>query len=145
MAEKTTKPNSDEGVIIPPSYKLPLLLSLVGITSIPLPLTNWPSISLATFGFFLLLQSLTLKIKITSKALIVLQLGRELRQFPFENWLAWRLLFHKMPGLLYFREKASPHLLPILFNPDILKLELQKRVGNLEVGKKEDLASKTKN
>jgi len=38
-----------------------------------------------------------------------------------------------IPGIFYFREKASPHLLPILFNPKQLKDELLKKVDSLEI------------
>jgi len=38
-----------------------------------------------------------------------------------------------IPGIFYFREKSSPHLLPILFNPKQLKDELIKKVDSLEI------------
>ena len=36
--------------------------------------------------------------------LIVMQLGNELRRFPFKNWIAWRIILPELPGFLYFRE-----------------------------------------
>ena len=65
----------------------------------------------------------------------MIQLGRELRRFPFDKWIAWRILLPQLPGLLYFREEASPHLLPILFNPKSLETQLRLRVKDLEINK----------
>ena len=93
----------------------------------------WPTIVFASFSVFLLLQSFTLRIKITSEDFIVLQLGKEIRTFPFKNWISWKFFFPIVPGIFYFREKSSPHLLPILFNPKQLKNELLKRVESLEI------------
>ena len=130
---KNTEPNSTKGIIIPPSFQLPLLITVFGILLLPLPLTPWPTIIISSFGLFLLFQSFTLRLEITEKDLIVLQLGKELRRFPFKNWLAWKLLLPKLPGLFYFREEASPHLLPILFDPKVLETQLKLRVGTLEI------------
>ena len=130
---KNTDPNSTKGIIIPPSFQLPLLITVFGILLLPLPLTPWPTIIVSSFGLFLLFQSFTLRLEITEKDLIVLQLGKELRRFPFKNWLAWKLLLPKLPGLFYFREEASPHLLPILFDPKVLETQLKLRVGTLEI------------
>ena len=133
MMSNPTQTNSNEGVILSPSFQLPLLIILLGLLLLFLPLTPWPTIIISSFGFFLLLQSFTLKIQITEKDFIVLQLGKELRRFPFQNWVAWRIFLPKLPGFFYFREEASPHLLPILFNPRELETQLKLRVGNLEI------------
>ena len=93
----------------------------------------WPTIVSASFSFFLLLQTFTLRIKITNKDFIVLQLGKEIRNFPFKNWISWKFFFPVIPGIFYFREKSSPHLLPILFNSEQLKNELLKKVESLEI------------
>jgi len=95
----------------------------------------WPTIISASFSFFLLLQAFTLRIKITQDDFIVLQLGKEIRRFPFKNWISWKLFLPKLPGIFYFREKSSPHLLPILFNPDELQNELINKVKELEIKK----------
>tara|TARA_Y100001968_G_C19263093_1_gene670283 strand:- start:472 stop:879 length:408 start_codon:yes stop_codon:yes gene_type:complete len=125
--------NSQEGVILAPSFRLPILIIFLGALLLLLPLKPWPTVIVSSFGFFLLLQSFTLKLQFTEKDLIVLQLGRELRRFPFKNWIAWKLLFPIIPGFFYFREEASPHLLPILFNPKELQDQLKLKVGDLEI------------
>ena len=74
-------------------------------------------------------------LKFTKNDLIVIQLGNELRRFPFEKWIAWRIILPQLPGFLYFREEASPHLLPILFEVNSLREQLRLRVKDLEIEK----------
>ena len=125
-----------DSVILPPSYRLPILIIFTGLLFLITPFHPWPTIVISSFGFFLLLQSFTLKLKFTKDDLIVMQLGNELRRFPFEKWIAWRIILPQLPGFLYFREEASPHLLPILFEVKSLEEQLRLRVKNLEIGNK---------
>ena len=120
-------------VILSPSYRLPIFIILLGLLFLITPFHPWPTIIISSFGFFLLLQSFTLKLKFTNEDLIVMQLGNELRRFPFKNWIAWRIILPELPGFLYFREEASPHLLPILFDINSLKEQLRLRVKGLEI------------
>ena len=132
-----------DSVILSPSYRLPIIIIFVGLLLLITPFQPWPTIVISSFGFFLLLQSFTLKLKFTQEDLIVMQLGNELRRFPFKNWIAWRIILPKLPGFLYFREEASPHLLPILFDVHSLKEQLRLRVKDLEI-QKEVESSKSK-
>ena len=132
-----------DSVILSPSYRLPIIIIFVGLLLLLSPFHPWPTIITSSFGFFLLLQSFTLKLKFTNEELIVIQLGNELRRFPFKNWKAWKIILPKLPGFLYFREEASPHLLPILFEVNSLKEQLRLRVKNLEIQKEVD-SSKSK-
>ena len=112
-----------------------MIITLLGFFLLPLPTFHpWPSILISSFGLFLLIQSFTLRLEITPEALVVLQLGRELRRFPFKEWLAWRIFLPWLPGILYFRETASPHLLPLIFNVEMLEAELRKKVEGNNVG-----------
>ena len=119
--------------IISPSFQLPIILIFLSFMLLFLHIGYWPTIVSASFSFFLLLQSFTLRIKITNEDFIVLQLGREIRTFPFKNWISWKFFFPIIPGIFYFREESSPHLLPILFDPKQLKNELLKKVESLEI------------
>ena len=134
--ELSSNSGKDKSLDLPPYPRLPLLIILLGVPLWFVPFSNqWSSIIITSFGIFLLIQTLTLRIEFTDKALVVKQLGREIRNFPFKNWVAWRLLLPKLPGLLYFRETASPHLLPIIFDPVQLEKELKNKVGHLETPK----------
>ena len=123
----------EESVTIEPSFQLPIILIALSFSLLFLKIGSFPTIISASFSFFLLLQSFTLRIKITQDDFIVLQLGKEIRRFPFKNWLTWKLFLPSLPGIFYFREKSSPHLLPILFDPKELRNQLKDRVGELEI------------
>ena len=128
-------PLDKDFVILSPSYRLPVVIIFIGLLFLITPFHPWPTIIISSFGLFLLLQSFTLKLKFTESDLVVIQLGNELRRFPFKKWIAWRIIFPQLPGFLYFREEASPHLLPILFEVNSLREQLRLRVKDLEIGK----------
>tara|TARA_B100000674_G_C37229424_1_gene640694 strand:- start:74 stop:475 length:402 start_codon:yes stop_codon:yes gene_type:complete len=129
------KSEIENSVTISPSFQLPIILIFLSFMLLFLSIGIWPTIISASFSFFLLLQAFTLRIKITETDFIVLQLGKEIRTFPFKNWITWKLFLPKLPGIFYFREESSPHLLPILFDPKQLREELLKRVESLEIKK----------
>ena len=128
--------NLEDSVTISPSFQLPLILIALSFSLLFLNIGTYPTIISASFSFFLLLQAFTLRIKISKDDFIVLQLGKEIRRFPFKNWLTWKLFLPSLPGIFYFREKSSPHLLPILFNPEQLRNQLKDKVGELEINQK---------
>ena len=125
--------NLEDSVTISPSFQLPLILIALSFFLLFLNIGTYPTIISASFSCFLLLQAFTLRIKISQDDFIVLQLGKEIRRFPFKNWLTWKLFLPNLPGIFYFREKSSPHLLPILFNPEQLRDQLKDKVGELEI------------
>ncbi len=125
--------NLEDSVTISPSFQLPLILIALSFLLLFLNIGTYPTIISASFSFFLLLQAFTLRIKISQDDFIVLQLGKEIRRFPFKYWLTWKLFLPNLPGIFYFREKSSPHLLPILFNPEQLRDQLKDKVGELEI------------
>ena len=127
------KSKIEDSVTIAPSFQLPIILIFLSFMLLFLGIGIWPTIVSASFSFFLLLQAFTLRIKITKEAFIVLQLGKEIRTFPFKNWISWKLFLPQLPGIFYFREESSPHLLPILFNSKQLQKELLNRVESLEI------------
>ncbi len=131
-----------EGVILTPAPRLPLTIVLLGLFLLPLPLSPWPTVVISGFGLALLFQAFTLRLEFTKTDMIVWQLDRELRRFPFKDWLAWRIFLPWLPGILYFREIQSPHLLPILFDLEQLREQLKLKVGNLEKPKKAILSNK---
>ena len=120
-------------VTLKPDARLPLLVVVFGAALLPLPLHPWPTLVVVLFGVFLLIQTASLRLEFEERALIVWQNSRELRRFPYDQWLTWRLFAPWLPGLLYFRETQSIHFLPILFSPKQLRDQLELRVGALEV------------
>ena len=124
---------STDSVTLSPDARLPLLVVAFGLALLPLPLSPWPTAVVVLFGLFLMLQTASLRLEFEERALIVWQNGRELRRFPYDQWLTWRLFAPWLPGLLYFRETQNIHFLPILFSPKQLREQLELRVGALEV------------
>jgi len=133
--------STPSSVTLKPDVRLPLLVVALGAALLPLPLHPWPTLVVTLFGLFLLLQTASLRLEFEEKALIVWQNGRELRRFPYDQWLSWRLFAPWLPGLFYFRETQSIHFLPILFSPGELRDQLEQRVGDREVPKAEDADS----
>ncbi len=123
-------------VILSPNPRLSIFIIAIGVILILIPINYLFGVVIGCFGLFLLIQTFTLRLEFEQEAMVVLQLSREIRRFPYKKWLAWRMLFPALPGILYFREEASPHLLPILFDKNELQKQLRLRVGNLEKPKK---------
>ena len=128
----STETNS---VIISPSPRLPLLILLLSASLWFLPLSPWPTLVVGLFSVFLLVQTYILKFEFSEDDLVVWRGQEELRRFPFNEWMSWRLFAPWLPGLFYFRESKSIHFLPILFNPAELQEQLEQRVGQLQQGK----------
>ena len=124
---------SSASVTLSPDARLPLVVVTLGLALLPLPLSPWPTAVVVLFGMFLLIQTASLRLEFEERALIVWQNGRELRRFPYDQWLTWRLFGAWLPCLFYFRETQSIHFLPILFSPRQLREQLELRVGALEV------------
>ncbi len=121
-----------EEVTLTPRYWVPLGLTLIAGGVLTLS-PRWPgflytALSLLTLAAFLALQTNLLRLCFQAEALVVLRSGEEIRRFPYDAWLAWRVFFPALPVLFYFREQNSPHLLPMLFDADALRAELERRV-----------------
>ena len=123
---------SKRAVSISPSPRLPLLILVLGPALLPLPWHPWPTLANSLIALALLIQSYSLRLEFDDRALIVWRGNQELRRFPYEDWISWRLFWNGFPTVLYFRERKSPHLIPVLFNASELREQLRARVGNLE-------------
>ena len=137
MSDPSPSPASADAssASIAPSPRLPLAILLLGAALLPLPLRPWPSLVVALFGLFLLLQTYSLRLEFCADTLVVWRGQTELRRFPYAEWKSWRLFAAWLPGLFYFREVNSIHFLPILFDPAQLREQLVQRVGALETPK----------
>ena len=85
-----TSPKTDS-VIISPSPRLPLLILLFGVALLPLPLCPWPTLVMSAFSLFLLVQTYSLKLEFSDAELVVWRGHKELRRFPYNSWISWRL------------------------------------------------------
>ncbi|NEO55759.1 MAG: DUF3119 family protein [Okeania sp. SIO3B5] len=109
-----------------PSYKIPLVLI---ISALPLAFWQlWVSLAIALLGLFLLLQTVTIRLKFTDISLEVYRSEKLIRNFPYQDWLNWEIFWSPVPILFYFREVKSIHFLPIIFDPKTLKNCLEKHL-----------------
>ncbi|MEM9136258.1 MAG: DUF3119 family protein [Cyanobacteria bacterium P01_F01_bin.42] len=122
----TNTVSQDETMILAPSFALPL-----GFGAIALPLYYWagPWAALlpGILAVFLAIQAATLRIHFTKVALELYRGDKQLRYFPYDQWMHWEIFFGPVPILFYFKEIRSIHFLPILFNPEQLKTALVQR------------------
>jgi hypothetical protein len=124
-----------ESVSLAPSFTLPLGISLLGLLCLPLQPSwggfRWLALALVLFGGFLLLQARLLRLEFNEVALLVWRGETEIRRFPYATWLSWRVFWPGLPVLLYFREERSIHLLPMLFDPAVLREQLERHLAHL--------------
>ena len=112
-----------QSIELAPSYKIPLVLI---IAALPLAFVQkWVSLAIAILGVFLLIQTLTIRLRFTETALEVYRLEKLLRNFPYQDWLNWEIFWSPIPILFYFREIKSIHFLPIIFDPKMLRTCLE--------------------
>ena len=132
QATATAKGADDGATILAPRFWVPLGVMALGGLALAAKArwsgAPWLGLPLLVFGAFLLLQAAILRLSFTAEALLVLRAGQEIRRFPYDAWLDWRLFLPALPVLFYFREQRSPHLLPVLFDATVLRAELERRI-----------------
>jgi len=132
-APQATPPPSDSDITLEPRYWVPMGVTLLGPASLlSAPLwggSRWLCLAMVLFGGFLLLQAGILRLRFSGDALLVLRLDQEIRRFPYAEWTGWRVFWPALPALFYFREIRSIHLLPVLFDADELRRQLEQRVA----------------
>lgn len=114
-----------------PSYTIPIVLVIVAV---PLLLVQaWLSLIISLFGFFLMFQTSTIRLKFTETSLDIYRYETLIRRFPYQEWQNWQIFWPTMPILFYFREVKSIHFLPILFDPKMLQNCLEQRCPKKEL------------
>ena len=116
---------SQQTVELAPSYTIPLVLVLGAIPF--LLVLPWLSLAIAAFGLFLLFQTVAIRLKFTPTTLEVYRSQKLIRNFPYSEWQNWRIFWHPVPILFYFKEVKSIHFLPIIFDPKTLQTCLEQR------------------
>jgi hypothetical protein len=139
METPVTASSTAESTTLKPSYNLPLALILggVGWGSLALVMLGnwqvWVAGMVVMFGLFLLYQTVTLRLVFTTTDLAIYRGTTQIRQFPYAEWQVWEIFWPPVPVLFYFREVNSIHFLPILFNPEELRSQLQRHVPDQAV------------
>ena len=127
--------DSVQPVLLSPHYGVAVGVTGLGLACLALlPLWTgalWLALVVSLLGLFLVLQTALLRLEFNGEALLVRRGGQELRRFPYDAWLGWRMFWPGLPVVLYFRERQSIHLLPVLFNAASLREQLQSRLPQL--------------
>lgn len=129
-ASPPTSSTPQATVELAPSYTIPVVLVLAA-----LPLffvQRWVSGAIALFGVFLLLQTVTLRLRFTETDLDVYRGETLIRRFPYAEWQNWVIFWPAFPVLFYFKEVNSIHFLPILFDPKTLEACLRDRCPRID-------------
>lgn len=129
-------PDPAQPVVLSPHFGVSLAVAGLGLACLGLlPLWSgalWLALVVTLFGLALVLQTALLRLEFNGEALLVRRGGAELRRFPYDAWLGWRLFWPALPALFYFREQKSIHLLPVLFDAAALRQQLQGRLPQLQ-------------
>lgn len=112
-------PQSSSTVELAPSYWLPL--AFVAVALLLFFVQVWVSLAIALLGMFLLLQTVTIRLRFTEIALDVYRGDSLIRRFPYSEWQNWRIFWQPLPILFYFKEVKSIHFLPMLFDAKTLQ------------------------
>ncbi|MBU6229856.1 MAG: DUF3119 family protein [Cyanobacteria bacterium REEB459] len=123
-----SSPDSLPTTELSPHYPIPLVVLALALPLLWLQL--WLGIAVAIFGGFLLVQTLTLRLRFTSTALEVYRQQTQIRHFPYADWQYWQVFWLPVPILFYFREVNSIHFLPMLFKPAELISCLERHCPN---------------
>ncbi|OOV34189.1 DUF3119 family protein [Candidatus Synechococcus spongiarum] len=124
--------DSGKRVVVTPGLGLP---SVVLLLSVPLYLTKLliASFVAAVLGAFLMFQSWWVRLVFTPEAMELENGFAVVRRFPYEDWRGWRLLWKRVPILLYFREVNGIHIVPMIVDGQKLGEQLEQRLGHLNV------------
>lgn len=137
----TASTSTQETVTLSPDYRLSLGVFAVGLGLIFLGnalllgsqvfslIAVILGIIISLFSFFLMLQTVIIRLKFTETSLDVYRSEKRIRQFPYRDWLNWEIFWKPVPILFYFREVKSIHFVPFLFNPKQLKQCLEDKVN----------------
>ena len=109
---------STEVVELSPNFRIPIFLIVAAVALSFVSL--WLSSAIALLGIFLTVQTFSIRLQFTDKALNVLRSGKIIRSFPYSEWLNWEIFWSPVPILFYFKEVNSIHFLPIIFDPKTL-------------------------
>jgi len=118
-------------VSITPSFRLSIAIVLL---SLPLLFAQlWLGVVIALLGLFLMYQTTQIKLVFTPTALEVTRGETLLKTFPYAEWESWKIFWRPVPILFYFKEVNSIHFVPVLYDANELRSQLEKHCGDRAV------------
>ena len=125
-ASQSTSTDLEEGTVLTPDFRLPAAIALLGAPVFFVSV--WVCGAIELFSIFLAVQTIMLRLTFTDSSLKVFRRETEIRDFPYSDWLNWKIFWSPAAILFYFKEVNSIHFLPIIFDPNQLRTELQKHI-----------------
>ncbi|MGB3787741.1 MAG: DUF3119 family protein [Phormidesmis sp.] len=119
----TTSSNADITTTLLPNYRLPIAMVLLSLPLLFIQLVV--GIVWALFSLFLLYQTTAIRLTFTPVALEVSRNDNLLKTFPYAEWESWKIFWHAVPILFYFKEINSIHFVPVLYDPQQLREQLE--------------------
>lgn len=119
----STTPSANTTTTLAPSYKLPIVMVLLALPLLFVQL--FLGIVWALFSLFLLYQATAIRLTFTPTALEVSRNDRVLKTFPYDDWESWKIFWPAVPILFYFKEVNSIHFVPVLYDPQQLREQLE--------------------
>jgi Protein of unknown function (DUF3119) len=123
MTSIPTSNQLPETTELKPNYTIPAVLVAIAIPIAAIQL--WVGIGIGIFGIFLTIQTAIIKLKFTTISLEVYRGSKLIRTFPYQEWETWQIFWPPVPILFYFKEVNSIHFLPIIFDPQVLRICLE--------------------
>lgn len=118
-------------VSLTPSYKLSVAIVLL---SLPLLFVQlWAGVVVALLGLFLMYQTTQIKLIFTPSTLEVRRGEKLLKTFPYAEWESWKIFWRPVPILFYFKEVNSIHFVPVLYDAEELRAQVEKYCGDRAV------------
>ncbi len=121
----STTSNADITTTLLPSYRLPIAMVLLSLPLLFVQLVV--GIIWALFSLFLLYQTTAIRLTFTSVALEVSRNDTLLKTFPYAEWESWKIFWPAVPILFYFKEINSIHFVPVLYDSQQLREQLELR------------------
>lgn len=129
----TPTQSSQPSMTLAPNYRLPIAIFAIGLALIFLGNALIASskilalggifsgVVISLFSFFLILQTVIIRLTFTETALEVYRSEQLIRRFPYSDWMNWKIFWQPLPILFYFKEVNSIHFIPVLYDPKTLK------------------------
>ena len=127
----STPSNATITTTLTPSYNLPIAMVLLSLPLLFIQLVI--GIIWALFSLFLLYQTTAIRLTFTPTALNVSRKDNLLKTFPYADWESWKIFWPTVPILFYFKEINSIHFVPVLYDPQQLREQLELHSPNCAV------------
>lgn len=133
-ASPSSASSSPSTTALTPDFRLPVAIVVLGALLFFVSL--WLCAIVVLFGLFLSFQTTRIRLGFGDSSLKVYTGDREIRDFPYDEWLNWEIFWSPLPILFYFKEVNSIHFVPVIFDVTELKQALETHVPKIGLGRR---------